>query len=131
MEAFVKVDITPRGAYDRYAQELSLENLMQAGFITFEEYVAALDADSVMPKTKLEDIIRKRKETEAKINEMDIEAQQLMNAQAQDMVNANNVAQIQDEGSSLMAQALQEAQETSYGNDTSKNDVSNNVQLAG
>ena len=131
LQAFVKVDVTPRGPYDRYAQELSLENLMQAGFITFEEYVEALDADSVMPKVKLEAILKQRKETQARINQMDLEAQQLMNAQAQDMVNANNVAQIQDEGSSLMAQALQEAQTTAHGSDTNKNDVSNNVQLAG
>ena len=33
----VKVDITPKGAYDRYAQELSLENMLTSGQITFDE----------------------------------------------------------------------------------------------
>ena len=33
----VKVDITPKGAFDKYAQELSLENMFTQGKITFEE----------------------------------------------------------------------------------------------
>ena len=125
LQAFVKVDITPRGAYDRYAQELSLENLMQGGFITFDEYVESLDSDSVMPKTKLENIIKERKEKQARINEIDMEAQQMMDMQEAQIQDASQIANIQDEGSSMMAQALQEAQETSYGNDKQKTDVSN------
>jgi len=130
LDAFVKVDITPRGAYDRYAQELSLENLMQGGFINFDEYVDSLDADSVMPKTKLERIIKQRKEAEAIMNRMDIEATQMMNAAGQQMANAQQFAGIEDQASSMMAQALQEAQSTSHGADTTRSDVSNNVTLA-
>jgi len=130
LEAFVKVDITPRGAYDRYAQELSLENLMQGGFIQFDEYVESLDADSVMPKTKLERILKQRQEKQAIMNQMDMEATQMMNAANQQMANAQEFAGIEDQASSMMAQALQEAQETSHGNDTTRSDVSNNVQLA-
>ena len=131
LQAFVKVDITPRGAYDRYAQELSLENLMQAGFLSFEEYVESLDADSVMPKTKLENILLERKEKQAKINEIDMQAQQMKDAAQMQNANASEFAGIQDEASSMMAQALQEAQQTSYNNDVNRSDVSNNVQLAG
>lgn len=131
LQAFVKVDITPRGAYDRYAQELSLENLMSGGFIQFPEYVESLDSDSVMPKTKLEKILKERKEKQARINQIDMEAQEMMNLQQAQITDANAIANIQDEGSSMMAQALQEAQQTSYGNDTGKTDVSNNVKLGG
>ena len=130
LEAFVKVDITPRGAYDRYAQELSLENLMQAGFITFEEYVEALDADSVQSKTKLEKIIKERHEKQAQINAIDMEAQQMMDLQAAQIQDASAVADIQDQGSAMMAQALQQAQSTSYGADKDRKDVSNNVDLS-
>lgn len=129
LETFVKVDITPRGAYDRYAQELSLENLMQGGFIQFEEYVDSLDSDSVMPKTKLEKIINDRKEKQAQINAIDMEAEQMKDIASAQLNDAQNIANIQDEGSSMMAQALQQAQETSYGNDVNRTDVSNNVNL--
>lgn len=130
LEAFVKVDITPRGAYDRYAQELSLENLMTGGFIDLEEYVEALDADSVMPKTKLEKILRERKEKEAALNNIDMQAQMMKDAYQQEMQTSQEFAGMQDQASAMMAQALQEAQETSHGADTKRNDVSNNVQLA-
>ena len=129
LEAFVKVDITPRGAYDRYAQELSLENLMQGGFIDLEEYTDALDADSVMPKTKLEKILRERKEKEAALNNIDMMAQQMKDNAMQDVANAQEFAGIQDQASSMMAQALNEAQTTSYGADRNRTDVSNNVDL--
>ena len=125
LEAFVKVDITPRGAYDRYAQELSLENLMTGGFITFDEYVESLDADSVMPKVKLEKILNERKEAQAQINAMQMEGEQMKDMANAQMVDAQNVANIQDEGSALMEQALDQAQMTSYGNDTGMTDVSN------
>ena len=38
------------------------------GKITFEEYIEALEPDSVMPKSKLEVILKKRKEKEKQIN---------------------------------------------------------------
>lgn len=131
LEAFVKVDITPRGAYDRYAQELSLENLMTGGFLSFEEYVESLDADSVMPKTKLEKILEERKEKQARIQEIDMQAEEMKDMAQAQLNDAESIANIQDEGSSLMAQALQQAQQTSYGNDANRTDVSNNVNLAG
>ena len=39
LDANIKVDITPKSPYDRFAQEQSIESLMQQGMITFEEYV--------------------------------------------------------------------------------------------
>jgi hypothetical protein len=104
LETSVKVDITPKGSFDRYAQELSLENLLSTGIITFEEYVESLDADSVMPKSKLETIVKKRKEAQERINALDMQGraikQQMLKQQtmAQDAVgfvpgtNTNNQA---------------------------------------
>lgn len=77
LKANIKVDITPRSSYDKYAQEQSLENLMVNEKITFEEYVEALDEDSVMPKHKLEKIIKKREEKQAQISEMEKQAQKM------------------------------------------------------
>lgn len=67
----VKIDITPKGAFDKYAQEISLENLAKSEFFMntnwLEDYADLLDNDSVMPKLKLEDLIKKRKEEQKKI----------------------------------------------------------------
>lgn len=60
----VRVDVSKKSAYDRYAQEQSLQNLFSMQAITFEEYVDALDDDAVMPKGKLEMIIQKRQEAQ-------------------------------------------------------------------
>ena len=63
LKATIRVDITPTGAYDRYAVELSLQNLFSSKQITFDEYVKALPNGSVMPKTTLEGILVDRKES--------------------------------------------------------------------
>ena len=46
----------------KYAREQSLEKLLQAGHITLEEFTAALDDDSTIPKAQLLSLIRQRKE---------------------------------------------------------------------
>lgn len=70
LDVNITIEITPNTPYDKYAKELSLENLLIEGFITFEEYVNALPEDSAMPKGKLEEIIRKRREAQEQIRLM-------------------------------------------------------------
>ena len=74
LRAIVKIDITPKGAFDKYAQEISLENLAKSEFFMntswLEDYADLLDNDSVMPKLKLEDLIKKRKEEQKRIREI-------------------------------------------------------------
>lgn len=89
LEPNIKVDITPHSPYDRYAQEQSLENLFLSNKITFEEYVDSLPEGSVMPKTVLEQIIRKRRENEEKITQMQMEANALNSAVNQVISNEN------------------------------------------
>ena len=71
LKTTVKIDITPKGAFDKYAQEISLENLAKSEFFMntswLEDYIDLLDNDSVMPKLKLEDLVKKRKEAQARI----------------------------------------------------------------
>lgn len=66
----MKIDITPSSAFDRYAQEMSLENLLLNQMITFDEYVEALPDSSTMPKSILESIIKRRKEARNQITAM-------------------------------------------------------------
>ena len=102
----VKVDITPKGAFDRYAQELSLENLLTAKQITFEEYVNALPADSVMPKTTLENILEKRKQAQSQIDALDMGAQQMMNQMQQQSANAQEIQSIGNQGEEVINQMM-------------------------
>lgn len=83
LEASVKVDITPKGSFDKYAQELSLENMLKAGYFNADNlgalktYVSVLDDDSVAPKSKLEEAIKTMEEEQRKIAEINAQAQML------------------------------------------------------
>lgn len=102
----VKVDITPKGAFDKYAQELSLENMFTSGKITFEEYVDSLDADSVMPKVKLENILKKRKEAQQQIDAIEQQAQAMQNQAQMQMQNQSEIEQIASAGANMINQAV-------------------------
>ena len=103
----VKVDITPKGSFDKYAQELSLENLFTSGKITFEEYVKSLDSDSTMPKPKLEIIVKDRKEAQRQIAALEQQATQLKMQAQQEQANAMDIEGIANAGNQLINQATQ------------------------
>lgn len=90
----VKIDITPKGAYDKYAQERSLENLSQTQQFMdtnwLEDYVSLLDNDAVMPKLKLEDLIKKRKKAEQQIRAIQA-AGQIMQNRIQQMMSSGQI----------------------------------------
>lgn len=102
LKATVKIDVTPKGAYDKYAQEMSIENMFQAGLFSVQKlpelkvYVELLDDDSVMPKAKLEDAIEMMEEEQRKIS--------MINAQAQIMMQ--NANQFLNEGPEAQAEEL-------------------------
>ena len=101
----VKVDITPKGAFDKYAQELSLENMFTQGKITFEEYVDSLDSDSVMPKTKLENILKKRKEAEKQISAIQQQADMMKMEAQQQQADAMDIQAMANAGNQMMEEA--------------------------
>jgi hypothetical protein len=106
----VKVDITPKGAFDKYAQEQSLENLLTNGMFSGQRmpelklYVKALDDDSVMPKQKLETVIEEWEKEQQKIAMIDAQAK-LMQQRVQQFVMGDP-----DEQSSMMADAVMQLQ---------------------
>ena len=83
IQATVKVDITPKSAYDKFAQETSIENMFVNGMFNAQRlaelkiYVKLLDDDSVMPKQKLEEAIKLMEEEQMKIAQMEAEAQMM------------------------------------------------------
>ena len=83
LQATVKIDVTPKGVYDKFAQEQTLENLLLNGMFhverlpEFEAYVEALDDESVAPKQKLQGIIEHIKAEQKKIAQINAQAQML------------------------------------------------------
>ncbi len=83
LQPVVKVDITPRSAFDKYAQEQSMENLLVAGMFNSQRmpelklYVKTLDDDSVMPKQKLLDMIEQWEREQIRIAQIDQKAQMM------------------------------------------------------
>ena len=81
LKASVKIDVTPKGVYDKFAQEQTIENLLTAGFFTaqrvseLETYASVLDDDSVAPKVKILEAIEHMKEEQRKIAMLDAQAQ--------------------------------------------------------
>ena len=108
LQATVKIDVTPKSVYDKFAQEQTLENLLLNGMLhpqrlgEFEAYVDALDDDSVAPKMKLKAIIEKIKEEQRRIAEIEAQAQ-LMQQRAQQFLMGDP-----DEQSSMMAGAMRQ-----------------------
>lgn len=103
LQANAKVDATPKGAFDKYAQEMSLENLFTNGSINFEEYVASLDDDSVMPKVKLELILKKRKEIQQQIALAENQAMQIQNQMNQVIGSNEQIDQVEMAGQQMMS----------------------------
>ena len=106
----MKIDITPTGVYDKFAQEQTLENLLMNGLFSaqrlaeFEAYVNALDDDSVAPKQKLEGIIKRMKEEQQKIAQINARAQ-MMKQRANQFLMGDP-----EEQSSMMADAMNKLQ---------------------
>ena len=110
LQATVKIDVTPKSVYDKFAQEQTLENLLMNGMLhpqrlgEFEAYVDALDDDSVAPKMKLKSIIEKIKEEQKRIALIEQKAQ-LIQSRAQQFLMGDP-----DEQSSMMADAMRQMQ---------------------
>ena len=81
LQATVKVDVTPKSVYDRFAQEQTIENMLLQGFFSsqrvseLEIYAKVLDDDSVAPKTKILEAIEYIKEEQQKIAQIQAQAQ--------------------------------------------------------
>ena len=105
LKGVVKVDITPKSPYDKFARELSLENLLKAGYFNAQRvkelryYAEALPDDSVMPKQDILDICDKIEEEQRKIAMIDAQAKMMQQranrflmedpeAQAQELIDA-------------------------------------------
>lgn len=114
LKASVKVDVTPMSPFDKFAQEQTLENLMEKGYFTaqrvgeLETYVSVLPDDSVAPKMRIQEAIEHIKEEQRKIAMLNAQAQIMQeraqqflmadpDAQAEQMANAARQIQMEQE----------------------------------
>lgn len=110
LQATVKIDVTPKSVYDKFAQEQTLENLLINGMFNvqrlpeFKAYVKALDDDSVAPKMKLLEIIDDIEEEQRRIAMIEQQAQIMQQRTNQFLMGDP------DEQSSMMANAMKEMQ---------------------
>lgn len=119
LKATVKIDITPKGVYDRFAMEQTMENFLLNGFFNpqrvaeFEAYVKSLPDDSVAPKMDLLEGIENVKKTQLQIARINAQAQ-IMQQKAQQflMEDADGQAsQISEAQQQLMMENQQFAEQ--------------------
>lgn len=111
LQASVKIDVTPKGVFDKFAQEQTIENLMMQNLFTsqrvgeLEIYADLLDNDSVAPKMKILEAVKKIKERQQRIAQIAADAQ-LMQQKANDFLMGDiddQAQQIADARSQLMS----------------------------
>jgi hypothetical protein len=110
LQAAVKIDITPKGAFDKFAQEQTIENLLMNGFFTAQRigelkiYAETLDDDSVAPKMKILEAIDRVLEEQQKIAQINADARMMQQRASQFLMGDP------DEQSAMMAEAAMQAQ---------------------
>ena len=114
LQATVKIDVTPKGVYDKFAQEQSLENFLTAGFFNIQRvgelkaYAKALDDDSVTPKQKIMEVIDAMEEEQRRIAMIEAQAQ-MMQQRAQQFLMEDPDGQAQQIADAQM-QIMQQQQ---------------------
>ena len=110
LQASVRIDVTPKGVYDKFAQEQTIENLLMNGLFTSQRvgelatYAEVLDDDAVAPKMKILDAIEHIKDEQKRIAMINSQAQ-LMQQRAQNFLMGDP-----DSQAAMMAQAYEQNQ---------------------
>ena len=110
LQATVKIDVTPKSVYDRFAQEQTIENLLLQGFFSAQRigelkiYHKVLPDDAVAPKVMIGEAIEYVEEQQRRIAKTDANAQ-LMRQKIQQFLMGDP-----DEQSSIMADSMMQAQ---------------------
>ena len=116
LQAVVKIDVTPKGVYDKFAQEQTIENMFVNGMFSierlpeFEAYIDALDDDSVAPKAKLKEIAQHMRDEQRRIAMIQAEAQ-AMQQRAQQFLMEDPDGQAQQMADAMMQLEAQYAEQ--------------------
>lgn len=94
LKGTVKVDITPKSSYDKYARELTLENFLKAGYFNPQKlgelkvYAKILPDDAIAPKQDILKAIEIEEEEQRKIAQINAQAQ-IMQQRASQFINGD------------------------------------------
>lgn len=114
LQATVKIDVTPKGVYDRFAMEQTMENFLLNGFFNpqrlaeFEAYVKALPNDSVAPKQDLLEGIENSKKIQMQIAQINAQAQLMQQRAAQFLMEDPDAQASQISAAQLQLMAQQQ-----------------------
>ncbi len=92
LQATVRIDVTPKGIYDKFAQEQTIEKLFVEGLFQsqriseLEIYYRLLDDDSVAPKIKIGEALKHMKQEQQRIAEIEAQAQMIQQRYQQFLV---------------------------------------------
>ena len=128
LQANVKIDVTPKGVYDKFAQEQTIENLLTQGLFSaqrvaeLDAYVSVLDDDSVAPKSKIKEAIQHIRDEQMRIAQYQAQAQMMQqraqqflmedpDGQAQQIADARMQLQMQQQEQPIEGEAEVEAAE--------------------
>jgi hypothetical protein len=115
LKATVKIDVTPKGVYDKFAQEQTIENLLIQGFFSAQRvselatYAEVLDDDSVAPKQKIMEAIEHIRDEQRKIAMIQAQAQ-MMQQRAQQFLMEDPDGQADQMADAMMQLEAEEAQ---------------------
>ena len=113
LQATVKIDVTPKGVYDKFAREQTIENMLLQGFFNVQRlselkiYHKILPDDSVAPKIEIGEAIQYMEEEQKRIALINAKAQ-LMQQRGKQFLMGDP-----DEQSSMMADAMMQQEDYS------------------
>ena len=116
LQATVKIDITPKSPFDKFAQEQTIENLLVSGLFSpqrigeLKAYAEALDDDSVAPKQNILNIIEGIEEEQRRIAMIEAEAQ-AMQQRAQMFLMGDEEQQASQIADAQMQLEMQQAEQ--------------------
>jgi hypothetical protein len=110
LQATVKIDVTPKSVYDRFAQEQTIENLLLQGFFAPQRmgelkiYHKILPDDAVAPKVMIGEAIEYMEEQQQKIALIDAQSRLMMQRANQYVMGGP------EEQSAMTAEAIMQMQ---------------------
>lgn len=120
LQATVKIDITPKSVYDRFAQEQTIENLLMNGFFNAERvseleiYYKVLPDDAVAPKVMIGEAIEYIKEEKRKIAMIEAQAQAMQQRAQQFLMEDPDGQAEQLADAEMQLEAMLAAKEAEY-----------------
>ena len=120
LQASVKIDVTPKGVYDRFAQEQTIENMLLNGLFSAERlpelkiYHKILPDDCVAPKMAIGEAIEYSEQQQQKIAMINAQAQLMQQTAQQFLMGDPDMQAQQMVDAEMQMEAEMAAQEAEY-----------------